>query len=568
MSHRHSDALAHLVYGVGEGGGFVQLTGEVGTGKTTLCRCLLEQLPENVDVALILNPRVTGQELIASLCDELQIDYPKDAATSKPIIDALNEYLLDAHSRGRRIVMIIDEAQNLETDALEQVRLLTNLETTTEKLLQIILIGQPELRDLLDRDDLRQLSQRITARYHLDPIDKSDTEAYINHRLQIVDGRAGTFTSEAVDYIRELSNGIPRIINVLCDRALLGAYVEGKRRVTLSVAKRAAAEVLPESVLLEPPNSRWWMTASAILLLIPILYWQKDRLLSFFDADKQRPVSAAVSEPISSFAAEGAAPADLSADSDFSDTGINRQSADELSETPVAVEIAENDEPAIPEMPDDVAVAGKLESLLADVSPTVNKYARAALFRRWGYASNAESEAAACVQAPRISLRCLRNSGSWQSMIRFDRPTILLLNGPEGSQVPILLEKLDGDKATIMVDEKRMVVTVRELQESWLGKYRLLWQPPPGGNTVLRPGDRNADVRWMRERLQSVLGEKAITANSNFFSFRVKQVLRDFQTLHGLDADAVAGPETIIFLNSTDTDNPDIPRLTAIVKEG
>ena len=268
MSHRHSDALAHLVYGVSEGGGFVQLTGEVGTGKTTLCRCLLEQLPENVDVALILNPRVTGQELIASLCDELQIDYPKDAATSKPIIDALNEYLLDAHSRGRRTVMIIDEAQNLETDALEQVRLLTNLETTTEKLLQIILIGQPELRDLLDRDDLRQLSQRITARYHLDPIDKSDTEAYINHRLQIVDGRPGTFTSEAVDYIRDLSNGIPRIINVLCDRALLGAYVEGKRRVTLSVAKRAAAEVLPESVLLEPPNSRWWMTVSAVLLLI------------------------------------------------------------------------------------------------------------------------------------------------------------------------------------------------------------------------------------------------------------------------------------------------------------
>lgn len=180
MSQQHREALAHLLYGVGEGGGFVQLTGEVGTGKTTICRCLLEQLPENVDVALILNPRVTALELLASLCDELHIQYVKDTTSIKLLIDVLNAYLLDTHAKGRRAVLMIDEAQNLSAEALEQVRLLTNLETTREKLLQIILIGQPELRNLLARDDLRQLSQRINARFHLDPINRAEAAAYLS----------------------------------------------------------------------------------------------------------------------------------------------------------------------------------------------------------------------------------------------------------------------------------------------------------------------------------------------------------------------------------------------------
>ena len=243
MSVRHKEALAHLLYGMGEGGGFVQLTGEVGTGKTTICRCLLEQVPENVDLAVVLNPKVTAIELIATVCDELGVEYPHEHSI-KTLIDVLNEYLLEAYTRGRRTVLIIDDAQNLDAEVLEQVRLLTNLETSTQKLLQIVLIGQPELRSLLASDEMRQLSQRITARYHLEPISREETEAYIRHRLQICCSSRNIYSRRAINRIHKLSGGIPRLINVLCDRAMLGAYVEGKSQVDLKVLKKAAREVI------------------------------------------------------------------------------------------------------------------------------------------------------------------------------------------------------------------------------------------------------------------------------------------------------------------------------------
>ena len=223
MSARHREALAHLLYGLGDGGGFVQLTGEVGTGKTTICRCLLEQIPDNVDLALVLNPKVTAIELIATVCDELGVVYDEKDVSVKSLTDVLNRYLLDAYARGRHTVLIIDEAQNLSADVLEQVRLLTNLETSTQKLLQIILIGQPELRTLLAREDMRQLAQRVTARYHLEPISREETSAYIKHRLQICGTSQPVFNKRALDRIQQLSGGIPRLINVLCDRSMLGA---------------------------------------------------------------------------------------------------------------------------------------------------------------------------------------------------------------------------------------------------------------------------------------------------------------------------------------------------------
>ena len=221
MSDHHREALAHLLYGIGQAGGFVQLTGEIGTGKTTLCRCLLEQLPPEVDVALILNPKVTGIELLATVCTELGIAYPAGTTSRMLLVTALYEYLLDAHARGRRTVLIVDEAQDLTPDVLEQIRLLTNLETTTQKLLQIILIGQPELIRLLDRKDLRQLAQRITARYHLLPGGPEDTRAYIRRRIQVAGRKDKIFTDAAMGQVHRASRGIPRLINAICDRALL-----------------------------------------------------------------------------------------------------------------------------------------------------------------------------------------------------------------------------------------------------------------------------------------------------------------------------------------------------------
>jgi general secretion pathway protein A len=280
MSARHREALAHLLYGLGEGGGFVQLTGEVGTGKTTLCRCLMEQLPGNVDIAVVLNPKLTAEELIATLCDELGVEYPHQVHSIKVLTDALNRYLLDAHARGRRTVLIIDEAQNLSADVLEQIRLLTNLETSTQKLLQIILVGQPELRDMLAREEMRQLAQRVTARYHLEPISREDSSVYIQHRLQVCGTSHRIFNREAVDLIQRLSGGIPRLINVLCDRSMLGAYVEGKSHVDNKIVKRAAKEILADPAQ-EVHDRRWFPLVmsglvAAALIGVVVFYqpWQ------------------------------------------------------------------------------------------------------------------------------------------------------------------------------------------------------------------------------------------------------------------------------------------------------
>ena len=265
LSEGHREALAHLVYGL-QGGGFVQLTGEVGTGKTTVCRALLDQLPPEVDVAMIFTPRLTAVELLSAVCDELRVPYPAGTTSLKVLVDALSRALLDAHARGRRTVVIIDEAQNLSMEVLEELRLLTNIETTRDKLLQVILIGQPELVDLMERPALRQLAQRITARYHLRPFTFTETRAYVRHRLQVAGQREMIFTSPALRVIHRRSGGVPRLINNICDRALLGAFGCSKRRVTAPTARHAAAEVSGAGGL-----RRWLQPAVAAVLLAAIV---------------------------------------------------------------------------------------------------------------------------------------------------------------------------------------------------------------------------------------------------------------------------------------------------------
>ncbi|MGA9026028.1 MAG: AAA family ATPase, partial [Steroidobacteraceae bacterium] len=244
LSERHAEALAHLLYGINESGGFIQLTGEVGTGKTTVVRTLLSRIPHHADVAVIMNPRITPVEFLLTICEELGIAVEDaDRGSVKQMVDALNRRLLTAHAEGRRVIVIVDEAQNLSADVLEQVRLLTNLETPTQKLLQIILIGQPELRDLLDRTELRQLAQRITGRYHLNPLSREETKGYVRHRLRVAGASSEIFGASAVNEVHRLSSGIPRVINVTCDRALLGAYTREVRKVTAALVRRAAGEV-------------------------------------------------------------------------------------------------------------------------------------------------------------------------------------------------------------------------------------------------------------------------------------------------------------------------------------
>jgi len=243
MSEFHREALAHLLYGIESDGGFVLLTGEVGAGKTTVCRCLLEQLPDTIDAALILNPKLNSQELLATLCDELGISYPEGAGGIKIFVDMINAHLLDSYAKGRKTILIIDEAQNLSSDVLEQIRLLTNLETNERKLLQIIMLGQPELREKLEHPELKQLAQRITARYHLGPLSRNDIPAYITHRLEVAGAQGTLFPEATIKALYGFSGGIPRLINIVCDRALLGAFVKGQDYVDSAVLIRAAREV-------------------------------------------------------------------------------------------------------------------------------------------------------------------------------------------------------------------------------------------------------------------------------------------------------------------------------------
>jgi general secretion pathway protein A len=624
MSPQHREALAHLLFGVGSGGGFVQLTGEVGTGKTTICRCLVEQLPDDVDIALILNPRISGLELVASLCDELKILYPKDTTSIKVLTDALNAYLLTSHANGRRTVLILDEAQSLSAEALEEVRLLTNLETTREKLLQIVLVGQPELRDLLARDDLRQLAQRITARYHLLPISRDETGAYIHHRLQVCGSSDTVFKERAIDMVHKLSQGIPRLINILCDRAMLGAFVEGRHEVDTAVVRKAAREVLPEQRVDAPAKRRWpWAVAALLLLGLGLgVFLNLDRLPRFDLAailertapDKEpttlasagRVASAPVSAeplpaPLEPGPVEEAQPASESVasappiDPPQADASpVEPPQADSFlvgppQADPSPVEPVQPDswpveptataaalvEPVLPE-PSQIEVSEPesptpvtepdppMEYPLADglnaAGTTASARAWAGLYRLWGYDSEAVTDEQACAQAPAAGLRCIQAAGSWGILQRFDRPAILLLVSGAGRWVPVLLRYMTGQSVGLEIDGQELEVPRSELEKHWYGEYRLLWQTPPSGVVALRPGNRSNDVRWLRERLARIVGESAAAADPRRYDAEMKAMVESIQREQGLTADGVAGARTFIMLNNLD-EQANVPRL-------
>lgn len=521
MSQRHREALAHLLYGVGEGGGFVQLTGEVGTGKTTLCRALLEQLPDNVDVALILNPKVTAPELIATLCDELRVTYPAGTGSIKTLTDALNRYLLKAHSEGRRTVLLIDEAQNLAPEVLEQVRLLTNLETAREKLLQIILIGQPELRTLLEREDLRQLAQRVTARFHLQPMTHAETAAYVEHRLQVCGVSHHLFSRRALALVHRLSGGVPRLINVLCDRALLGGYVEGKEQVDARVVSRASAEVLPGGgAALSKRRWPWWAGAAAAVGVAA--------------------VSVAMVGPW--YQVPNVATASVA------------QTAVDDGPVPVPVQAPASAEPApVPVAAQEEDVSVELDRLLAQAR-TGEAGAWRSLLARWGVTPAAQG-APSCEQLSDRGLQCMHRSGSWHALQRFDRPALLYLMDHQARRATVALHRVDGAQALVVAGEERFHVPVAALERLWYGEYSLIWKALPSGQPVLKPGDRGAGVLWLRQLLGVADGEVP-----ELFDGDLRAAVQDFQRRHVLEADGLVGARTMIHLNSLSA-QPDIPRL-------
>jgi general secretion pathway protein A len=572
MSMRHKEALAHLLYGMGEGGGFVQLTGEVGTGKTTICRCLLEQVPENVDLAVVLNPKVTAIELIATVCDELGVEYPHEHSI-KTLIDVLNEYLLEAYTRGRRTVLIIDEAQNLDADVLEQVRLLTNLETSTQKLLQIVLIGQPELRSLLASEEMRQLSQRITARYHLDPISREETEAYIRHRLQICGSSRNIFTRRAINRIHKLSGGIPRLINVLCDRAMLGAYVEGKTKVDLKVLKKAAREVISEARPDGGNRQLPWLLAVLTVMALGALFV----LQPFQQTDSQdEEAAAAVGEDVAP------APVDVTEAVVVEQVSVpvpepvpepepepepEAEPVPEIALEPEPIPVAGPETQPLEDMAETLVMpaaeseAGALEDLLVADYPHYRTAWRE-LFALWSVELREDvGPPEFCTFAKQYGLLCMHGKGNWNTLRQLDRPVILKLAADDGRRIPVVLQRLDDRFAELIIGGELYRLDVGQVDHFWYGNYSLLLQIPPGGKLFLREGSHAEDVKWLRKQLEVTQGVKIPASNPTFFDYPLKKHLLDFQRSHGLVADGVMGKNTIIHLNSQSS-SAGIPRLS------
>jgi len=527
MSQCHREALAHLLYGLGEGGGFVQLTGEVGTGKTSMCRCLLEQVPDNVDLAVVFNPKVTAYELIAAVCDELGIMYDEKDDSIKKLTDVLNQYLLEAHARGRRTVLIIDEAQNLSPDVLEQVRLLTNLETSTQKLLQIILIGQPELRTLLQREDMRQLAQRVTARYRLEPLNREETGAYIKHRLHISGATRRIFGKSAVDQIYKLSGGIPRLINVLCDRALLGAFTEGKFQVDRKIIRQAADEVLADELGQSHArfSPRWSVVVPVVAMLVIVtlyVYWQRSQFGNLLDQ-------------------------------------ATAQSSSVLSASDAPVEEPSLQDPpapsadAAPELtpPGHLVTPGdSLETVLLSANESWSLAAWTHLFARWSVDLPATVAPGYCGFASSLGLYCLAEKGSWGLLRQYDRPVIMALTTREGQSVPAVLQQLDDRVAELMIGDELFKVNIGEVDRYWLGDFTLLLRLPPDGRVLLTAGDRNPDVVWLRQLLEAAQQVKLPADDPQYFDIPLQIQVMEFQRRHGLTPDGVVGKQTLIQINN------------------
>lgn len=540
MSDRHRDALAHLLFGVGAGGGFILLTGEVGTGKTTVNRCLLEQLPDTTDIALILNPALNAIELLATACDELGIDYQPGEQSLKVLTDKLHQFLLANHAQGRNTVLLIDEAQHLKFEVLEQIRLLTNLETNTKKLLQIILVGQPELRTLLNKPELRQLAQRITARYQLKPLNLEETQAYIRHRLQIAGLPAGQqlFPKRVVASIHKVSRGVPRIINVLCDRMLLGCYGQNKTMVDMAMLKQAVAEVMgeEEDIVLESSRSRLPIGLAVTALLLILLAWQWPLIRSFTN-DLATPMATAP-------AAQGLAAVD-----------------------PVV------NQPA--KLPEPEAVMLIPDKPRADATAVITPEAQATEpmppAPRWSYDNqqawldllstvnidtppgSIDTVCGPLLPAVPVTdkqlLHCEKlTATSWSAFKEYNRPAILTLITPSKLQVYTTLIAIDGLTATVQVDGQASSISLEELGTMWTGEFQFVWLTTKDYSVPFSTEYKGPLVRWLAQQFASLDGQSKLLAEQVFNNALLQRV-KIFQANNQLQADGVVGVKTLLKLS-------------------
>ena len=513
LSDRHREALVHLTYGLGETGGFVLLTGEVGTGKTTVSRCLLQQLPENTDTAFILNPSLTEQELLATLCDELGITYGENPSI-KQLTDLLSQYLLNSHKNGRNTVLIIDEAQHLRSEVLEQLRLLTNLETDTKKLLQVILIGQPELQQLLKRQDLRQLAQRITARYHLLPLNADELALYVQHRLQVGGRHEPLFTAKSIRRLHHYSGGIPRLTNLLCERALMAGYGQSKVPIDHKMIDQAAMEVLGESL---PNNDKRWYGAIAVAALFTF----SAAFYMFNQSDE--PKSSAAELP-------------------------NNQPTNQPIQTlPAATQVETDSQP--------FDTSAQVSSSVMNVNQRVMQNAMAqsqnidvafaALFGLWQL--QPISELTPCQAAQQQGLTCYQQQGNWNSIMRLNYPAVVYLQDAKINPFYGVIVERQYEQILLQLGEQQFWVGKDWFDRHFSGTFEILWQSEQIMPREIGQSAPLAQVQWLENSLAMIDQRPARLVSQ--FDRQLEQHLMSFQRLHGLKADGIAGSQTLVQIN-------------------
>lgn len=513
LAPRYQEALAHLTYGITQGGGFVQLTGEVGTGKTMMIRALLDRLPKEVNVALVLYPLLSVQEFVLAICDDLRIPRPGENASLKSAIDALNRFLLENHAQGRRTVLVIDEAHKLGHDVLEQVRLLTNLETSKEKLLQILLVGQPELTSLLAQRDLRQLAQRITARYKLTPLQPRESAEYVVRRLKVAGSDNPIFTRAALSTVHRRSGGIPRLINTLCDRALLGAYAHGKNRVTAAMVRRAAAEVGHGIA----PRYGWRVAMAAGVVGVAVFGgWQLSARLDPLPPPKEQ---VAIASP-----------------------------------APAAEQVA-----PLPEVVPPTPARTLPEMLAQSRSAADTDAALTALFAQWHKDYRRLAGDSGCARAQTAGLMCIFATGTWNNLRQLNRPAVIELNDPAGEKYQLLVTALKEDRVEHEIDGTRREFPREEVARFWFGKFLTLWKPPPSGELTLRIGMQGPAVIWLQHALARAEGESRLIEANGSFDAALESKVRAFQRRHGLEPDGIVGRNTLIQLDAYDADIAPVP---------
>jgi general secretion pathway protein A len=577
MSERHREALAHLLYGLGGAGGFVLLSGEIGAGKTTVCRCFLEQVPAHCHVAYIFNPKLTVLELLQSVCEEFRIPVQPAAPGTpsvKDYLDPLNRFLLQTHAAGQRCVLVIDEAQNLSAEVLEQLRLLTNLETSERKLLQIILIGQPELRDMVARPELEQLAQRVTARFHLGPLDEDDTSRYLAHRLAVA-GRKGVmpFDLAALRRIYQLSGGVPRRINLLADRTLLGAYAQGHSVVGGDMVERAAAEVFDQrrrpddrpAPASRRRHRRWTPAAMAALALLGVLAivlgwwsWRGGRTPRPAPAPPVPVASAPLPAPAASAAVPPSALASAVGQADSASASAPASAtAPAFAGEPAAASAAgaAASSPGLAAWPPRPAASGTSAGVTLVAFNPATDWAVLHAERDEAWRELAVQWVLAlppgepCQVAARQQLACYRSdTGTLPLLRQLDRPVVLKLVDGQGRAGRAMLLALNAQSARIAAGPRQWTLPVAQLDKLWRGEFGTLWRVPAGYQKPLGPRASGPAAESLALALAAQVGASAPDPGRGVDALARSRLVA-FQRANGLPVDGAAGPTTFMLLN-------------------